>query len=135
VSDVDDDRPEYLDRGLLAAALVAFLALLAAYVVLAVTHNDAEGVVRLATTLAAVFGLGVYQRATHKATARKLDQQNTALAQITEQTNGVLTARIKNAVHEALAEAVTDESVKRGAEEAMTKALQEAGLGDLPDRR
>lgn len=100
----DNSQPsvESLDRGLLVVALVAFLGLLAAYVALAITGKDAEGVVRLATTLAAVFGLGAAQRVQHRATTRKLNNQNVALARITSQTNGELDDRIEQAVVKAL---------------------------------
>lgn len=75
-------------------ALVAtFALLLAAVVVLIMTGNDPQTLVTVGVTLAGVLGLGAHQAATGK-----------VIAKIDKQTNGVLTARIKSAVADALAE-------------------------------
>jgi len=118
-----------LDRGLLVIGLVAFLAILGAYVGLSIAADkdpDPEGIVQMVLTLAAVFGLGTYQRATHKSQARQL-------ATITEQTNGVLTKRIKAGTIEALREVLTDEQIVQGTEKAVRNALAAHGVERLAD--
>lgn len=113
-----------LDRGLLITGLVAFLAVLGAYVALTIAGRDPEGVVQMVVTLAAVFGLGTYQRATHKSQARKLDK-------ITYQTNGILTAKIEAGTLAALERVLSerlDEPASSPAEGHTPRATEAANL-------
>ncbi|MEW2498381.1 hypothetical protein AB0942_33340 [Streptomyces nodosus] len=67
------------------------------FVVLTLKHNDTAAYVAMVTpVLAAVFVIDHVNR--------RSDQQDEALQQITHQTNGVLTERIRDAVAAALAE-------------------------------
>lgn len=116
-----------LDRGLLIIGLVAFLAVLAAYVALTISGRDPEGVVQLVVTLAAVFGLGTYNRATHKANARRLDK-------ITSQTNGVLDGRIEAGTYRALERLLTDRLIEPGPEARRTAGHVDLGRRGPLDR-
>lgn len=83
--------------GAMSWRLVVVLGLiLAAYVVLSLSGVDTSGLINLVLTLAGVGTVGVHQ-------AVRLDAQDTTLRKIDRQTNGILTARIKAAVAEALA--------------------------------
>lgn len=92
------------------AALLAFVAVLAAYVVLAMTGHasDASGVVGIVTTLLGLLGLGAH-------TSQRLAKQDAQLTTITHQTNGVLTKRIQD-----------------GADTAMRQVLRDAGYNVPP---
>lgn len=91
-------------------AVVAFVAVLAAYVVLSLTGHasDAAGVVGIVTTLLGLLGLGAH-------TTNRLAKQDEQLTTISHQTNGVLTARIE-----------------AGADKAMRQVLRSAGY-NVPD--
>jgi hypothetical protein len=95
---------------LVVAALVAFVAVIAAYVVLAVTgHGDsASGIVPAVVSLLGIFGLGAH-------TTNRLTKQDQALSTITRQTNGVLTRRIEE-----------------GADRALRQVLRESGYSVPP---
>lgn len=69
-----------------------FALVLGALVGLTVTGHDSAGLTGQIVTLAGLVGLGAHQRATSQ-----------VVAKIDRQTNGVLTARIREAVQEALA--------------------------------
>lgn len=85
----------------LIVGLVALLAVIAAFVTLAVTNHDTTTFVSFVGTLAAVAGLGVHSEI-------RTRQQNVRIRKIDEQTNGVLTKRIEvasaNAVRKVLRE-------------------------------
>jgi hypothetical protein len=81
--------------------VVMFLAVVAGFVIMAIRGDDTSGYVAAFTPiLGAVF-------VASKVDSRS-DAQDAALTTITTQTNGVLTARIKSAVAEALAEKDAD---------------------------
>lgn len=90
---------------IIAGAVVAFVAVLAAYVVLAATGHgtEAAGVAGIVTTLLGLVGLGAHQ-------SSRLSEQDEQLTTISHQTNGVLTKRIQD-----------------GADTAMRQVLREAG--------
>lgn len=92
------------------AAVVAFVAVLAAYVALAMTGHadDAAGIVPIVTTLLGLVGLGAHQ-------SSRLSKQDEQLSTISHQTNGVLTARIE-----------------QGADAALRRVLRETGY-NVPD--
>lgn len=77
--------------------LIAFLAVLAAYVFLDHNGDDAGGLVQAVLVLAGFLGLGGHVEKTRR-------QANAQLTQIREQTNGVLDKRIRDGVAEVLAE-------------------------------
>jgi hypothetical protein len=90
---------------IIVGALVAFVAVLAAYVVLAATGHgtEAAGVAGIVTTLLGLVGLGAHQ-------SSRLSEQDAQLSTISHQTNGVLDKRIQD-----------------GADTAMRQVLREAG--------
>jgi hypothetical protein len=90
-----------IDRVAVVAVLIAFLGLLAAYVVLTMTDHDGEGVTQLAITVATVLGLGAYTRG-------HLTRQDGRLQQIESQTNGVLDARIRAQTTAAMRELMAE---------------------------
>lgn len=94
--------------GLLAGVL-AFLGVLAAYVVLALNGVDTNGFVSALVTLAGVLGLGVHVE-------RRTLAQNRQLDQITRQTNGVL-----------------DERIRTGSEKAVRSVMRQLGHNLPPD--
>lgn len=77
--------------------LVAFLAILGAYVFLSHQGDDAGGLIQAVLVLAGFLGLGGTVERTRR-------QANAQLNQIREQTNGVLDRRIREGVSAALAE-------------------------------
>lgn len=94
-----------LSTAVVIGAVVAFVAVLAAYVVLAALgHADeAGGIVGIVTTLLGLLGLGAHN-------AGRLAKQDEQLSTISHQTNGVLTQRIE-----------------AGADKALRTVLREAG--------
>jgi hypothetical protein len=74
------------------ALLVAFLAVLGAFVALTLTGHDPQTLAVFAATVTGFLGLGAHQAV-----------QSKTIAKIDKQTNGVLTGRIRDAVAEALA--------------------------------
>lgn len=68
---------------------------LAAYVALSLAGLDTSELIGVILTLAGFGGVGVHQ-------AARADKQDKALAQITQQTNGVLTQRIETGARKAI---------------------------------
>ena len=88
------------NRDTLLIALGFAIVLVAAYVILAITGHYDGTFVTFLVTIGGLVGLGGHQAATAKA-------QTKTLTKIDQQTNGVLTQRIKDAVAEALDTAAT----------------------------
>lgn len=82
------------------ALLGAFIALLAAYVVLTLNGQDATGLLDWVLVFLAAVGLGGHQE-------MRLRSQDKTLAKIDGQTNGVLTARIREGATEAVEEVLS----------------------------
>lgn len=93
-----------IDLRLALVAVVAFVAIIAAYVILvALGHGDeATGLAPLVLTLLGFVGLGGHVTQRLGQQDEQLTQQTEQLTQITHQTNGVLTARIKSATDDAV---------------------------------
>lgn len=93
-----------MDVRLILAGVFGLVAILAAYVVLvALGHgDDANGLAPLVITLLGFVGLGAHTTQRLGKQDETLEQQTEQLDQITHQTNGVLTARIKAATDEAV---------------------------------
>lgn len=100
---------ETTDRWTLGTALVAFLGILTAFVVLTVTGHDGAAIMRVVTEVAAILGLGAVTHKQHKVQRRKLDK-------IEHQTNGALDGRIReqtrNALRDLLEEHLDDGSAR-----------------------
>lgn len=114
-----------IDRTAVVAVLIAFLGLLAAYVVLTMTNHDGEGVVRLTITITSILGVGVYTRG-------HLTRQDVTMAQIEHQTNGVLDERIKSNARAAMQELLTETGVVPVPVTVIPSATV-AGVGGPPD--
>jgi ABC-type transport system involved in cytochrome bd biosynthesis fused ATPase/permease subunit len=112
---VSNGKP--IDLRLALVAVVAFVAIIAAYVVLvALGHQDAAtGLAPLVLTLLGFVGLGGHVTQRLGQQDQQLTQQTEQLAQITHQTNGVLTERIR-----------------AGADSALRQVLRETGY-NVPD--
>ncbi len=89
---------------IVVSLLVAFIAVLGAYVWLAHDGSDPNGLVQ---ALIVLLGLGAH-------TEVRSRQQRRALATIQEQTNGVLTRRIREGAAEAITEALAERDRARG---------------------
>lgn len=87
-------------RTAVLAILVAFLAVIGAYVALTITGHDADGLVTAVTALLAAAGLGVHSE-------HRTRQQNADLKQISRQTNGVLDSRIHEGATKAMEDVLT----------------------------
>jgi hypothetical protein len=81
----------------LAVLAVCFVAVLGAYVVLALAGKDTAGLVSAVVTLLGVSGLAAHIE-------QRTRGQDATLAKIEKQTNGVLDARIREGVKTAIAE-------------------------------
>lgn len=101
----------------IVAGVIAFVAILAAYVVLSMTGHasDAAGIVGIVATLLGLLGLGAHTTNRLTKQDEQLGRQSEQLSTISHQTNGVLTERIE-----------------RGADTALRRVLREAGY-NVPD--
>lgn len=93
-----------MSRSALAAALVAFLAVLAAYVALVLTDHDPSGLVPMVVTVLGVLGLGAHIE-------KRTQEQNATIAKIDRQTNGVLTQRIEEGTRKAVSDLLTEHNI------------------------
>lgn len=88
------------------AGAVAFLGIIAAYVVLVVTgHGDeAQGLAPMVVTVLGVFGLGAHVE-------KRTQEQNQTIAKIDRQTNGVLDRRIHDGTRQAVESLLADHNI------------------------